>query len=297
MPNTKQNKTTKQKQTDSKTLSLWVQIISIISACILTLIAQTAFWLNRNIFNTQKFTQKATYAITSEDSRQSLGNEISDRILSDRPLIKRVAGPKLSGLISSLLGTNLAEKALYDVVQQTNIYVTSPNQKSIGLDLQGIKSGINSLSQIADIFGKDPGFDQSRVPDKLVLINADSIPSFYKEALVVLWMGPLSLILAALIFMGLLYWGQADRLRTGSLICLSIIVTGFVGLSSGPLIRPVIQGLITSPNIRSVYQNVYNEMLTPFNHQMITMIILTALILVALLAKNIYLKLARKIKK
>lgn len=266
----------------------WVRIVSVFVACLLLLIAQTAFWLNRNIFNTTKFTQKATYAITTEDSRLALGNEISDRILDDRPIVKRVAGPKLASLISSLLGTSLAEKSLYDVVQQTNIYLTSSSQKSIGLDLQGIKSGITTVSKVADIFGQDMNIDATRVPDKLVLVNADSIPSFYKEAIAVLWLGPLSLLGALLIFAGLLYKDISDRHRTILIICLSVALAGLFGLSSGPLVRPVILGMLSSPNLRHVYQNIYNEMLTPFNHQMLIMIAISIFVLVATFGYKIY---------
>src|SRR5690606_22608926 len=80
----------------------------VILAGILRGVASSALWVNHYVFNTDTFSSVVTTSLTSESSRQAIAQGITDRALSDRPVLKKVAGDVPVRLMSGLLGTTQA---------------------------------------------------------------------------------------------------------------------------------------------------------------------------------------------
>jgi hypothetical protein len=87
-------------------LSINYLILTSLIAGLLLVVANSAIWVNRQVFNTENFTNTAVSSLSSESSRQALGSRITDEVLKDYPVVKSIAGDRLSNLISGLLGTD-----------------------------------------------------------------------------------------------------------------------------------------------------------------------------------------------
>ena len=62
----------------------WPQAVLTASVAALFLtVANSAIWMNRAIFDTNRFTKTAVASFTSESSRNALANEVVDRALAD----------------------------------------------------------------------------------------------------------------------------------------------------------------------------------------------------------------------
>lgn len=245
-------------------------ILTAVIAALLLVVANSAIWINRQIFDTNNFTTTAVTAVTSESSRQALAGEIVDRALADRPIVKNVAGNTATRLISGLLGSSQFNEALQKAVGRIQVYVTSKEQKSVSLDLSGVKNTVNTLLSVADNRGADTDQASERVnniPDELVLVNADNIPSFYTYGLIFLWLAPL----CALVAVGLLVYPYVRHKNRYYRIALvqgaALVGAGLLSLLVGPLFRPPAMASVTSPNMRIVVGNLYDAFIVTFNRQ------------------------------
>ncbi|MEO5627276.1 MAG: hypothetical protein ABIQ89_00065 [Candidatus Saccharimonadales bacterium] len=246
-------------------------VLTALLAGLLLVVANSAIWVNRSIFDTTTFTNTAVTSITSDSSRQALASEIVDRALADRPIVKNVAGNTATKLIAGLLGSNQFNEVLTKAVGKIQVYVTSKEQKSVALDLSGVKGTVNNLLTLADNRGvADTNNATTRlnnIPDELVLVNADNIPSFYKAGVALLWLAPLSVLLA----LGLLAYPYVRRPGRYQRIALvqgaALVFAGVLSLMVGPLFRPPALARVLSPNMRIVVGNLYDAFIASFNQQ------------------------------
>lgn len=247
-------------------------IITGFFASLLLVIANSAYWVNRNIFDTNTFTEIAVTSVTSESSRQAIADEVVDRALQNQPIIKEIAGPTASKLVSSLLGTDQFNKILETAVSRLQVYLTSNERESIVLNLSGVKNVFESLITIAGKTNSDVEAKVSAVPDKIVLVDADNIPNFYKYGLAFLWIGPIAAVLA---FLLLAYPYIRDRSRY-YIIALAqgamITAMGFLCLLVGPLFKPPVLANIPSANSRVVVSNIYDAFISTFNSQSLLLV-------------------------
>lgn len=258
-------------KTTSKFPFRYQVILTAILAGLLLVVANSAIWVNRSIFDTTTFTNTAVASITSESSRQALAGEIVDRALADRPLVKNVAGNTATKLISGLLGSNQFNQVLTKAVGKIQVYVTSENQETVALDLSGVKGTVGTLLTVADNRGvadtENATNRLNTIPDELVLVNADNIPSFYKAGVALLWIAPICVITA----LGLLVYPYVRHRNRYHRIALvqgaTVVMAGILSLLVGPLFRPPALSSVTSPNMRIVVGNLYDAFIASFNQQ------------------------------
>jgi hypothetical protein len=272
-------------------------ILTAVIAALLLFVANTAIWANRAIFDTNTFTTTAVTSLTSESSRQALAQEVVDRALADKPTIKSVIGGTATKLVSGLLGTSQFNAVLEKAVGKLQVYMTSNNQKSISLDLSGVKNTVEKLLTVADSRGANTENASERVsalPDELVLLNAENVPSFYNYGLVFLWMGPLCAV-GALALLAYPYLRDRRQYYKVALIQGSaLVVAGLLCLLVGPLVRPPVLANINSPNMRVVVGNLYDSFVAIFNQQAYWLIVAGVLLALVPLAVRYGLKLAAK---
>lgn len=247
-------------------------LITGILASILLVVANSAFWINRNIFDTNNFTAISTAAITSDSSRQAIANEVVDRAFHDRPIIKEVAGPTAVKLVGSLLNTDQFNHLLNAAVSKLQVYLTSNQRESIVLNLSGVKNILSSLINLAGDTASDTQTQVNNLPDQIILVDANNIPSFYKYGLVFLWLGPITAIAAVAL---LAYPYLRDRSRYYIIAAaqgVMVIVVGLLCLLVGPLFKPPVLANIPSPNSRTVVSNLYDAFINTFNHQSLNLV-------------------------
>lgn len=247
-------------------------LISGFLASVLLVIANSAYWANRTIFDTDTFTSIAVGSITSESSRQAIASEVVDRALGEQPIVKQIAGPTATKLVSSLLGTEQFTKVLEVAVGKLQVYLTSSNQESIVIDLSGVKSTFENLINLAGRDNTQAQAKISSVPDQITLINADNIPDFYKYGVALLWIAPLTAIGALAL---LVYPYIRDRSRYYIIAATQgalLIVVGYLCLLVGPLFKPPVLANIPSANSRVVVSNLYDAFINTFNSQSLVLV-------------------------
>lgn len=257
------------KQEQKPNVSYKKTILLSIFAGFFLLIANTAIWMNNQIFDTDAFTTTVTNSLTSESSRTAMAQEITDRMFEDRPIVKRIAGDFSTKLVSGLLATDQFNNLLTPAVERIHAYTTSANQETVAVDLSGIKDVITRVSNISSNLGADVNVDTDRVPDEIVLLNADNVPDLYRIGVVFLWVAPITFISALV----LLAYPHLKRLNDkkkiiaiqGSIITLF----GLIGLLVGPLFKPPVLSNIPGPNGRVIVGNLYDAFISSFNTQTI----------------------------
>ena len=228
--------------------------------------ANTAIWINRQIFDTDNFTNTAVTSITSESSRKALGARITDEALQDTPVVKNIAGDRVSGLISGLLGTDLANSLLVASVSKLQVYVTSSDQQDVDIDLTQLKGILTKVVALGDI-EQTIKVDPNNIPDKIVIIEAKNVPDLYGYGVAMSWLAPL----AALVAIGLLarpyFRDRKSYLKIMTVQGLSLIVVGLISLLTGPLLRPIALESVTNANGRIVVGNLYDAFIKTFDAQ------------------------------
>ena len=240
-------------------------IAATIIAGFLLVIANSALWVNRTLFNADTFSTIAQQSLLSESSRNAMASEIVNTALEDRPLVKNVVGDTATKLISGLLGTNQAEAGVKKVISRIHLAITSENPKNIEFDLTGIKSVIDKL--ITLIGKEDTATAVNKIPDKIVILDVSNIPKLYIYGTVFLWIAPIALIGAAI----LLARPHVIRRRLDGKILtfqgFAVIGTSVMALLVGPLFKPPLLAQIPSSDLRVVVENVYNAFISNFNSQ------------------------------
>lgn len=256
------------KKTDSKRSVTRMLAITSVAAALLLIITNSAIWFNKQIFNSTNFTNTAVTAITSDSSRQAIGARITDELLADRPVIKNFAGDQITNVISGLLGTDQAQRLLTATVSRLQVYVTSSDQQDVAVDLSGFKS---TISQVAAALNTNTdranNIDTNKIPDSLVLVEADKVPDLYSYGVALSWLAPLS-ALGALVLLALPY--LRDRTKYKIILpaqALAIAAAGLLSLMIGPLFRPMALEPFQNVNGRTVVANIYDAFIQTFNAQ------------------------------
>lgn len=267
-------------------IKFWPQVaITAAIAALLLFVANTAVWANHAIFDTNTFTTTAVTSLTSESSRQALATEVVDRALADRPVIKNIAGNTATKLVSGLLGTSQFNAVLEKAVGKLQVYLTSNQQKSVTLDLTGVKATVDKIVNVANTAGVDAASNVSdrlsTVPDEVVLINANNVPSFYNYGLAFLWIAPLCGIGALLLLAYPYLRDRRQYYKIATIQGVTIVIAGLLSLLVGPLVRPPALANIASPNMRVVVGNLYDAFIAIFNHQAEIMIVVGVIVAVA----------------
>src|SRR5687767_7870147 len=108
------------KTSDTPSNSLLRKILTALllsAAGLALLLVHSAYWINHTIFDQATFTNIVTTSVTSESSRNAIAASTVDRVLADRPVAKRLAGDRLTALLSGLLGSDLGERAIKTVTE------------------------------------------------------------------------------------------------------------------------------------------------------------------------------------
>lgn len=236
-----------------------------IFATVLLIVANSALWVNRTIFNTENFTTISTTALLSESSRQALGDEIVGRALADQPAIRSAVSDPASNFVAGLLNTQQARSVLTKLVSSVQILLTSKNPKNIEYDLTGIKTTVAKLIQIT---GKeDAAVAKLTIPDKIVIFDASKIPPFYKYGLTLTLIAPLAII-AALTLLAIPHIKKSYPTAKVLMIQgVTLIAGGAFALLIGPIFRPPVLAQVANANLRIVVENFYNAFIDTFNAQ------------------------------
>jgi hypothetical protein len=241
-------------------------VITGIIAGLFIVLANSAIWVNRYLFDSNNFTNTAVSSLTSDSSRNALATEITDQALKDYPKIKSVVDDTAINFISGLLGSNRVEQILTKTVSRLQIFLTSPKREPVVINLENTKEIISRLIQVS---GREEEalIDPAKIPDQITVFNPDNFPNFYNAGVTLTWLSPL-LGIGAIALLAWPYVGHRKQYQELLIIqgaCVAVF--GILALLLGPLVRPVALGNIQSANIRIVVGNIYDAFIATFNSQ------------------------------
>lgn len=248
-------------------------LITGIVASLLIMVANSAIWANRYLFNTDNFTQTAVTTLSSESSRQAIAGEIVDVALKDYPKIKALVENTATNFIAGLLDADRTEQVTTKVVSRLQIFLTSPKKDPVVINLTSAKSDINRLIEFSGREGETK-IDVNKIPDEIVLFNPENFPNFYQYGVVLTWLSPMAVI-GAVALLGWPYVSHRRRFRELLIIQgLCIVASGVLALLVGPLFKPIALGNIQSANLRVLVGNIYDAFIATFNAQSMIVILL-----------------------
>jgi len=276
------NKSVKLTRSHKERALRWFSGLASILIAILLLVLHSAYWMNQNFVNSQNFSQKVSTVLALDSSREAIGSEVSDQVFKDKPILEQVAGDKLSSIVTSLLGTDIANKLVMRVSNDTVVYLTASKQKPIEINLAEIKPVILALSKAVDAIDKtgSVALDASNIPDKIVLVEPGTIPSLYRYSVILAWMVPF----AALMIIGL--YVLIVRLRKLSIrqgvkrAGVIFMSSSLLGMAIGPVFKPPTIAMLQSTNLRTLTSNLYDEFWGPYFTQMTYMFVLGLILLI-----------------
>lgn len=255
--------TSKQKGGVTLMQAFWFSVL----AGFLLLITNSAIWVNRYIFDTGNFSNVVTTSLTSESSRRAIAQGVTDRVFADRPVLKNVVGDIPVNIVSGLLGTEQATKAIDVVATRLQTRVTSSEPTPIAVDLSGIKNVLTQLYNVSTNLGREPQINPENIPSEIVLVDEDDIPNLYRASVVFLWLAPLALIGAAV---SLIYTYVKNKKEYKLILVIQgacIAGVGMLALLVGPLFRPPLLSKLGTESGRTVIGNLYDAFITTFNAQ------------------------------
>lgn len=253
-------------QTPNPTDTRKAVLLFAVGATLSLLIANSAFWVHRNFFAAQRFSQIATTSITSESSRQAIAGNLTNRLYEDRPVLKNVLANTTTNILSGLLGTEQSRRALGFAIERLHTSVTSPDQESVTVDLAGIKSTASRL--VAAVNADADGQKINSLPDEITIVDRENIPDFYRYGVLFLWLGPAAL-LTSTILLAWPYVKKVGEVYETMIIQGGIItVAGVLSLLIGPLVQPPLLARIADSSARTVTGNLYQAFISTFNTQL-----------------------------
>lgn len=238
---------------------------------ILVLVSLTSFWLQSTIFDTDNFTAMTTQAVGKESSRRSIGELVAGRIFEKTPTLRTVFSDRLAEHIAGTLDTDRAKSSIDRLARESQLLVTSPQREPVTIDLTGIKTSIASAQSLTGRTEDNARINVDNIPDEVVLIDTAELPSIHQQAVMVVWAGPLSLMLA----IGLAIWWvlrasyRQARLFRIKIVLLSVALGSLFAITLGPLVEPPFIALGRDAPSQTLMRNVYEAFMSPFYRQAI----------------------------
>lgn len=245
------------------------------------LVANSGYWVNRFVFNEQKFSQIAVTSILSSDSRQAIAEGVSTKLYENRPVAKRVLSEPTTSIVNGILGSPKMQQPLTELVKRINVRMTSKTQPEVALDLTGVKSVLSQVVGTVDtVTNKDIAFQPDNIPDKIVVVKSDNLPNLYNYSVAILWISPLTLIAGGLLVVLPYFWWRNRYKTIMTAQSIMFFSVGAIALMVGPLFRPLVIGNLATDAGRTVIGNLYNAFLATFEHQSYIFFVLGAVLLV-----------------
>lgn len=253
----------------SKVLGLFLSVIFI-------WVFLFSVWYSNNILNQERFVATTNTVLQSENTRNAISNEVISVIKQRRPIVGVISEPLLTNLLSGVLSSDFYSNVTTRVAQQIQLQLTSANPREIGLDLRSTKN------LLAPIFERTDSELLERIPDNIVVLGRNQIPSLYQFGTLLTLFGPVALIIA-LILLAAVWVKVSDKRSYITILGLSFAASGLLIYFLIPAIGNYAVAQANSVNIANIINEVYVAFTAPISSFALNITI--AGVIVALVAK------------
>jgi hypothetical protein len=241
--------------------------IFLILASLSLIVANSAFWFTRNIFDPNKFSDTATAAILSESSREAMASEITGKILQNHPVLLNVADEPVTKMIAGFLGSNLVTQIIDRTITGFQKIITTKRPDPVEINLVPVKDKLAKISSITD---QPLPVTDREVPDNIVLAAPEKLPNIYQMGVTLTWVGPIALLLSIFFLVFPIYKSWQDKQRLKKVLVwesVAVLVSFIVSLLLGPIFKPPVLANFNNDNVRQLVSNIYDAFINVFNSQ------------------------------
>jgi hypothetical protein len=250
--------------------------LGIIVSVVFIWIFAFSIWYSNNILNEEKFVSNTTKVLQSESVRNNISTEIIDTIKLKRPIIGSIGEPLLTKVVAGVLGSNLFAKVNTKIAQEIHLQLTTSNPRALTVDLKTTKDFLGPFVEIAD-----PEL-LSNIPDQIVIVKRNQIPSLYKFGTYLTVLAPILLIIAVII-LGLVWRNVTDKRSYIGILSLSFAASGLLVFFLVPALGNYFAAQADNVNTASIISQIYLVFTNPISQ--FAKILLAFGVLVALSAR------------
>jgi len=238
-----------------------IVILSVIVSVFLVL-TSIGLWLERQIFNEERFKNTAVGVIKTDQVREAIADEIIIIVTGDFPELQNLATEFVEPTLAELLNSDFVSSAVEEVAGEIQVALTSSEPQAVAIDISGITGPLKTAAGFIPNLNSDVENAIKDLPASIELIEKGGIPSIFTIGLILMWIGRLTGVTALVIF-GVMVWKAIAKRQSQILRTLGIYI------SIGAAIFLVLIWAISSPllatigsgNIRVIVTNIFEAFL------------------------------------
>ena len=251
-------------------------ILGIIVSAFFIWVFLFSVWYSNNILNQDKFIEITNKVLQSESTRSAISNEVISIIKARRPIVGTISEPLLSNLLTSVMSSELYSNVTVRMSRQLQLQLTSANPRELQVELSPAKTLLNPIFERADSDLLE------RVPDNIVVLRKNQIPSLYKFGTYLTVSGPILLVIG-LIMLGLIWRRISDKREYIVILSLTFAASGLLVYFLVPAVGNYVVAQTDSVNIATILNEVYTAFTAPISQ--FSSYVIVGGVLIALIAK------------
>ncbi len=234
------------------------KILGLFMSVVFVWIFLFSVWYSNNILNQEKFVATTNQVLQSESTRSAISNEIISVIKQRRPIVGTVSEPLLTNLLTSVLNSDFYSNVTTRVAQQLQLQLTSANPRELGIDLRPTKTLLSPILERTDSDVLE------RIPDNILVLRRNQIPSLYQFGTIITVLGPV-LLIAGLILLALIWRKIQDKRNYITLLSLCFAASGLLIYFLIPALGNYLTAQSNSVNISTIINEVYTAFTAPIS--------------------------------
>jgi len=232
-------------------------VLSVVVSVFL-LLTSVGLWLERQIFNEERFKETAAGVIKTEQVREAIADEIIVIVTGDFPELKDLATEFVQPTLAELLNSDFIASAVEEVAGEIQVALTSSEPQAVAIDISGITGPLKTAVGFIPNLSSEVENAVKDLPSSIVLIEKGGIPSIFTIGLILMWLGRLTGVAALVIFIVMVWKAIVNRQS-------QILRTLGIYISIGAAIFLVLVWAFSSPflstigsgNIRVIVSNIF----------------------------------------
>lgn len=227
-----------------------VSVIGMIFAVAFFWVFIFSLWYSNSILDRGNFVNKTTEVLERESVRNAIATEVVDKVRENRPLIGTVTAPILSKIVVGILDTPVFDTIYRRMAQELHLQLTTKNPRPLVIEVRDTAEFIRPL-----IERQNPDLIDN-LPDRIVIIGQNQIPSLYMFGSTLTLGGPLLLVIGIAI-LGILFKRTHNKRHYFAMLGIVLAASGFLVYFTIPSVGSYLSANATNNNSAVVIDTLY----------------------------------------
>lgn len=212
---------------------------------VLLLVANVGFWLERQVFNEDRFAETAVEAIKTQRVRGAIASEIIAKTLGDLPELQKLANEFIKPTLRDFLDSDVIVPAMEEIAGQIQVALTSSEPTAIAINISGLTQPAKVAADLIPNLDPEVKTTVQKLPNSIELLEKGAIPSIFTLGITIVWVGRIAAVAALAMIIGLA-WSAIVNKRS------YILKTTGYSVSIGAMIFLVLIWTFKSPLLATV---------------------------------------------